>query len=114
MLTLPIGRVADPNRTGVRVPGEVRQLDLSPGCHLLPRIGKEREEVVGFFFKPQGVQSPEHERRVADPGVPVIPVAFSTRVSGSDVVAAASMAPVGAYESPFKVRALRCRYADQR
>jgi len=28
MLTLPIGRVADPNRTGVRVPGEVRQLDL--------------------------------------------------------------------------------------
>jgi hypothetical protein len=42
------------------------------------------------------IQRSEHERRIPDPGEAVVPVARPAGVSGSEVVAAAMMAPVGA------------------
>ena len=42
-------------------------------------VGDEREEVVGLPVEPEPGHRPEGERRVADPGVAVVPVPFSTR-----------------------------------
>ena len=42
-------------------------------------VGDEREEVVGLAVKAEGVEAPQRERRVAHPGIAIIPVAFALR-----------------------------------
>ena len=42
-------------------------------------VGDEREEVVGLAIQAEGVEPPQRERRVAHPGVAVVPVAFALR-----------------------------------
>ena len=42
-------------------------------------VGDEREEVVGLAVQAQRVEAPQRERRVAHPGVAVVPVAFALR-----------------------------------
>ena len=95
VLHLVVGAVADPHRAGVVVAGQVVQLLLDEGAfaadavHHLQRValtvvgaghvGDEREEVVGLAVQAQGVEAPQRERRVAHPGVAVVPVAFALR-----------------------------------
>ena len=95
VLLLVVGAVADPHRTGIVVSGQVAQLLLDQAAlaadaihHLklmalivvrAGHVGDEREEVVGLAIETQCVQAPERERRIADPGVAVVPVAFALR-----------------------------------
>ena len=95
VLPLVVGAVADPHRAGVVVAGQVVQLLLDQAAfaadavHHLQRVaftvvgaghvGDEREEVVGLAVQPQRVEAPQRERRVAHPGVAVVPVAFALR-----------------------------------
>ncbi len=108
VLTLVPRPVADPYRPGPVVAGEMvkggfGQLalatdavhDLECGV-LLSEIGQEVEEVVRFPVQSEFVQAGQHEGGVAHPAVPIIVVAVAPGVSGREVVAAASKAPVGA------------------
>ena len=95
VLLLVVGAVADPHRAGVVVAGQVVQFVLDQAAlaadrvHHLQRVafavvdpghvGDEREEVVGLAVQPQRVQTPQRERRVAHPGVAVVPIAFALR-----------------------------------
>ena len=53
------------------------------------------------------MQRLQRERRVPNPRVTVVPVALPPGVSGSDVVSAATVAPVGMYVSPLITSAER-------
>src|SRR6202035_5137653 len=90
VLALVEGSVSDPDGTRPFVAREVVQ-DLlfelrfpSDGVHDLEvgvgadDIGKEAEEVVRLPVETQGVQTPEHEGGVANPGVAVVPVPLAT------------------------------------
>ena len=89
VLALGGGGVADPDRPGVVVAAQVAQLLLGQlllapdpvhDLELLvavPDVGHEVEEVVGLALEPEGVQAPEHEGGVADPGVAVVVVALT-------------------------------------
>jgi hypothetical protein len=90
VLTLGGGRVADPDGLGAVVATQVVELllgqlpltadavhDLELGL-LVGDVGHEVEEVVGLALEPEGVQAPEHEGGVADPGVAVVVVALAT------------------------------------
>ena len=95
VLHLVVGAVADAHRAGVVVAGQVVQLLFDQAAfaadavHHLQRmaftvvgarhVGDEREEVVGLAVQAQRVQAPQRERRVAHPGVAVVPVAFALR-----------------------------------
>ncbi len=95
VLHLVVGAVADPHRAGVVVAGQVVQLLFdqaafaADGVHHLKwmaftvvgagHVGDEREEVVGLAVQAQRVQAPQRERRIAHPGVAVVPVAFALR-----------------------------------
>ena len=65
---------------------------------------EEAVEPVGDLGVVGPGQRIEHQRRVAHPRVAVVPVARPPSCSGSDVVAAAITAPVGAQVSPFRTR----------
>ncbi len=98
VLLLVIGVVADADRGGAvvaaqMIEGRLRQLALTAHpVHHLERIADavrvardvedEREEVVGFPVEPEGVQTPQCERRIAYPRVTVVPVTFSARCFG--------------------------------
>ncbi len=94
VLPLVVRGVADPDGLRALVAGQVRQLELLQGLlatHAvhdleLPVVAAdvldEREEVVRLAFQAEGVQPPERERRVADPRVPVVPVALPARGLG--------------------------------
>ena len=95
MLPLVVGAVADPHRTRIVVAGQVVQLLLDQAAlaanaihHLkfmalivirAGHVGDEGEEIVGLAIQTQCVQAPQRERRIADPGVAVVPVAFALR-----------------------------------
>ena len=95
VLPLVVGAVADPHRAGAVVAGQVVQLLLDQAAlatdaiHHLQRmaftvvraghVGDEREEIVGLAVQAQRVQAPQRERRVANPRVAVVPVAFALR-----------------------------------
>ena len=60
-------------------------------------VGDEVEEVVGLPVEAERVEAPQHERGVADPASSGSPSCARRRgVSGREVVAAATIAPVGA------------------
>ena len=124
VLALIPGIVADPDRTRSLVPGQMvdsplgqvafpadavhdLQLERPAEIPAADRIDDEPEVLHRFPVEPEPVQGPQHERRVADPAKPVVPVRAPPGVSGSDVVAAAMIAPVGAKLSALSVRALR-------
>src|SRR4029077_869076 len=46
------------------------------------QVAEERDVVVGLPLKAEGVQAPQRERRVAHPGVPVVPVTLPARRLG--------------------------------
>src|SRR5665811_1166917 len=48
----------------------------------LSDIGDEVEEVVRLVVEPERVEGPEHERRVANPAVAIVPVAVPARALG--------------------------------
>ena len=108
VLDLTVGVIADPHRAGPFIAREVIEHLLSELALAVDRvhhleirlplgdIGDEIEEVVGLRLEPERVQTPQAKRGIAYPRVSVIPVALAPGVSGSEVVAAASIAPVGA------------------
>ena len=90
VLLLVVRAVADAHGTSMVVPGKMLELLLlepalppDPVHHLqLPLLGlrdvcDEVEEVVRLLVEAEGVERPQHERRVADPAVAVVPVAVS-------------------------------------
>ena len=92
VLALVVGGVADPHGPRPLVAGEV--IERRFGKHALAvdavhqlqvaalglgDVGDEAEEVVGLPIETQGVERPERARRVAHPGVAVIPVTFAAR-----------------------------------
>ena len=90
VLLLGVGAVADAHRLGVLVAVEVQQHllgqrllaadavhDLQLVVGLRGDVADEVEEVVGLLVEAQRVEAPEHEGRVADPGVAVVPVALA-------------------------------------
>jgi hypothetical protein len=91
VLALVKGAVADPDRAGAVIAGQMIEYllgelslaadpvhDLQVGLGL-GQVGQEVEEVVGFAVKAEGVQAPQHERRVAQPGVAVVVVPLAAR-----------------------------------
>ena len=89
VLALVPGAVADADRAGALVAGQVVESllgqlalaadpvhDLQVGV-LLGQVGDEVEEVVRLPVEAEGVQAPEHEGRVAQPGVAVVVVALA-------------------------------------
>ena len=48
----------------------------------LEHVAEEGQEVVGLGVESEGVQRPEREGRVADPGVAIVPVATAPEVFG--------------------------------
>ena len=94
VLALVVGAVADPHRARIVVAGQMMQLLLdqraltADGVHHLQQVaftvvraghvGDERE-VVRLAVQAQRVQTPQRERRVTNPGVAVVPVAFALR-----------------------------------
>ena len=94
VLLLLVGVVADPHRPGALVAGEVVEHLLvelalaADAVHHLQvllaagHVGDEVEEVVGLPVEAERVQRPQHERRVADPAVAVVPVALAVRGLG--------------------------------
>ena len=92
VLLLVVGAVADPHRAGVVVPGQVvegalLQVPLAADAvhdlqvvRVVPAdVVDEVEEVVGLPVEAEGVQTPQGEGGVPDPGVPVVPVPFPAR-----------------------------------
>ena len=90
MLALVVGPVADAHGLGVVIAGEVTEhllLELALAAHpvhdlkltflRLHDIGDEVEEVVRLLVEAERVERPEHERRVADPAIAVVPVAIT-------------------------------------
>ena len=84
--------VADPHRAGAGVAGEVvarrlRQVaapvdavhDLQRAVLVRLEVGDELHELVGLPVEVQPVQRLQRERRVAHPGVAVVPVALAAR-----------------------------------
>ena len=94
VLALGVGLVADPHRPGPVVPGELVEdplaehpLAVHPVHHLdlvvpLGDVSQEPEEVVGLPVEAERVQAPQGERGVAQPAVPVVPVALAVRHLG--------------------------------
>ena len=95
VLALVEGAVADPDRTGARVAGELvpgRLGQIAPAVdpvHDLERavlgrldVGDELHVLVGLPVQVEPVQRLERERAVADPGVAVVPVALAPRGLG--------------------------------
>jgi len=95
VLALVIGTVADTHRPRSVIAREVVELvlgelaltadpvhDLQLAVLTLGEVGDEVEEVVGLSVEAERVQRPQHEGRVADPAVAVVPVAFATRDLG--------------------------------
>jgi hypothetical protein len=95
VLLLVPGTVADPDRAGAPVPGQViegllgqvafpadavhdLQLELPVQVTPADRIQDEAPVFDRFPVEAQAVQRAEHERRVPDPGEPVVPVAGPT------------------------------------
>ena len=95
MLDLVEGAVADPYRARVVIAGQMVQFLFDQAAlaahavHHLQRmalvavgaghVGDEREEIVGLAVQSQRVEPPQRERRVAHPGVAIVPVAFALR-----------------------------------
>ncbi len=92
VLALAVGAVADAHRLRAAVAGEMVELlllqatlaadpvhDLQLPLLGLGEVGDEIEEIVGLPVEAEGVERPQHERGVADPGVAVVPVAFATK-----------------------------------
>ena len=91
VLLLVVGAVADPDRPGPLIAREVRQgllgqlpLAADPvhdlqGLAVPAGVGDEVEEVVGLPVEAEGVEPPQGEGGVPDPGVAVVPVAFAVR-----------------------------------
>ena len=117
VLTLVEGAVSDAHGAGSRIPGELgddrlREIaptvdpvhDLQPAVAVRLDIRHELHELVGLPVQVQVVQRLQGEGRVADPRVAVVPVALAAGVSGSDVVSAATVAPVGMYVRPLIAR----------
>ena len=88
VLAVVVGAVADAHGRRVLVAREVREVLLleralaADAVHdlqlvLLADLGEEVEEVVGLPVEAERVEAPEHERRVAHPGVAVVPVAVA-------------------------------------
>ena len=89
VLALRVRRVADAHRPRGGVAGQVVELELlelalaADAVHDLEvlvaarHVGDEREEVDGLPVEAEGVHRPQRERRVADPGVPVVVVAVA-------------------------------------
>ena len=95
VLLLLVGGVADPHRPrAARSPRGGRAIVLVElalaveAVHDLQLllaggdVGDEVEEVVGLPLEAQRQQRPQHERRVADPAVAVVPVALALRRLG--------------------------------
>ena len=95
VLGLRVGGVADADGPRVLVAREVVERPLGQlgaavdAVHDLERpllrlrhVGDEVEEVVGLPVEAERVEAPERERRVADPGVAVVPVALPARRLG--------------------------------
>ena len=95
VLLLVKGPVADPHGPRALVSGQVIERllgqptltidavhDLENALLGLGHVGDEIEEVVCLPVKAERVQAPQHERRVADPGEPVVPVALPARGLG--------------------------------
>ena len=95
VLTLVEGAVPDPHGPGTRVPGQVvesrlREVappvdpvhDLQPAVVVRLHVGDELHELVGLPVEVQVVERLERERRVADPGVAVVPVPLASRGLG--------------------------------
>ena len=91
VLALVERAVADPDRTGAGVPAEVIERRLGQvappvdAVHDLQRavvvgleVGDELHELVGLPVEVQPVQRLQGERRVAHPGVAVVPVALAS------------------------------------
>ena len=92
VLVLVVGAVAHPDRPRALVTRQVGELlllqlglavdavhDLELALLGLGHVGYEVEEVVGLPVEAQGVEAPERERGVPDPGVAVVPVALPAR-----------------------------------
>ena len=69
--------------------------DLQRAVLVTLQVGDELHVLVGLPIEIQEMQCLQRERRVADPSEAVVPVALAAQVSGSDVVSAATVAPVG-------------------
>jgi hypothetical protein len=81
--------VPDPDGMGARVPGQVvpgrfGQVatavdpvhDLQPAVRIRLQVGHELHELLGLPVEVEEVERLQRERRVPDPGEPVVPVAF--------------------------------------
>ena len=95
VLHLVVGAIANPHRARVVVAGQMVEFLFDQAAltahavHHLKRmaliavgaghVGDERKEVVGLAIQAQGVEPPQRECRVANPGVAVVPVAFAAR-----------------------------------
>ena len=93
VLVLLVGGVADPHRTralvALRWSSTCSSSSRSPSMPYITcrfsspaDVGDEVEEIVGLPLEAQREQRPQHERRVADPAVAVVPVAFALRRLG--------------------------------
>jgi hypothetical protein len=87
VLPLVEGAVADADRLRAAVAGEIfadrfSQIaatvdsihDLQPAVVVAVEVGHELHEFVGLPVEQQIVQRPQQERRVAQPGVAVVPI----------------------------------------
>src|SRR5439155_24320062 len=89
VLPLVVRAVADPDRSRALVPAEVVErplCQLALAAHAVHdleigvapgRVGDEVEEVVRLPVETERVQAPQGERRIADPGVAIVPVALA-------------------------------------
>src|ERR1035437_8364177 len=88
VLRLRVGRVPGPDRPRALVTGQmvedllgeiplaVHAVDDLELVVALGEIGEEPEEIIGLPVEAKRVEAPEREARVAEPAVPVIPVAL--------------------------------------
>ena len=111
-LQLRRGGVADPHRPRPLVAGQPLELPLVEAplagdpvhdLQLAGIAGDRPQQPLAPRLGLVAVARPQHreqrQRRVAEPAEAVVPVATPPIASGSDVVGAATMPPVGAYVS---------------
>ena len=95
MLGLLVRAVADAHRPGALVAVQVVEhllVEVTPAVDAIDdlqvtavtfdQVAEEREVVAGLPLEAERVQAPQRERRVAHPGVPIVPVALAARRLG--------------------------------
>src|SRR5882724_9043700 len=98
----------------VAVDGEDHRQPLSRVRAQVRTILNPIDKTRGFRSEANAQKRVNRKGRVAQPGIPIIPIARPTDHFGKTVVGAATMAPVGSNVSSFSISADRSTSSRQR